>query len=389
MQRCVFGSVALLAMLLCTPTWAADSSRRLLTPDDVNALHEVGDPQLSPDGEWVLHTVRTSDREKDQRNTHVWMTHWSGARSVQLTNSTDSEDTPRWSPDGRYVSFLSSRGGEDAPEQLWLMDRGGGEARVATSFKGDVLDYAWSPDGRQIALIVMDEDPAAKATAKDKTPPPIVIDRYYFKEDETGYLGALRKHLYVLDVATGKTDSLTPGKFDEAWPIWSPDGSQIAFISKRGPDPDRSNDNGLYVIAPRAGSEPRLLTTFHGDAGDSGWMTTPSWRPDGREIALAAARDPKLIYYARQDLMIVNAVSGATRLVTSGIDRNVIYPHWSPDGKSIYGFIEDDRNQYLTRIRPGDEQIRSAARRPPGNDCVRCGREESHRDSRQHCGSPR
>ncbi|MFL6547249.1 MAG: S9 family peptidase [Povalibacter sp.] len=332
---------------------AADSARRLFTPDDVNALHEVSDPQLSPDGEWIAYAVRTSDLEKDERKTHVWMTKWAGTQSLQVTSSKESEDTPRWSPDGHYLSFLSGRGGEDEPDQLWLMDRSGGEGQVITSFKGDVLDYEWSPDGKRIVLVVMDEDPARETEAnKDKTRPPVVIDRYYFKEDETGYLGALRKHLFLLDVATHKTEMLTSGKFDEAWPTWSPDGSLIAFVSKRGSDPDRSNDNGLYVIAPRAGSEPKLVTLFHGDAGDSGWMTTPSWRPDGRALALTVARDPKLIYYAQQDLMIANVDGSGTRIVTTDIDRNVFSPRWSADGKWIYGFIEDDRNQQLIRISP-------------------------------------
>jgi dipeptidyl aminopeptidase/acylaminoacyl peptidase len=328
----------------------AATTPRSMTAADINGVQDVADPQISPDGDWVAYTVRTSNLDKDKRATHIWMTSWDGRRSVQLTNSQDSENAPRWSPDGQYLSFLSARGGEDEPEQLWLMNRSGGEAQVVTSFKGDVLDYEWSPDGKHIALIVMDEDPARPTEAnKDKTPPPIVIDRYYFKEDETGYLGALRRHLYLLDVASRKADVLTQGVFDESLPAWSPDGSLIAFVSKRGPNPDRSNDNGLYVIAPRVGSEPRLVTVFHGDAGDSGWMTTPSWRPDGRALVLTANRDPKLIYYAQQDLMIA-PLDGPARVITEDIDRNLISPRWSGDGKSIYAFVEDDRNQHLVRV---------------------------------------
>jgi dipeptidyl aminopeptidase/acylaminoacyl peptidase len=350
MLRLVTCSYIALLTLACNSSAMAATALRAMTAADITGVQDVADPQISPDGDWVAYTVRTSNLDQDKRVTHVWMTSWDGKRSVQLTSSQDSEHSPRWSPDGQYLAFLSARGGEDEPEQLWLMNRSGGEAQVVTSFKGDVLDYEWSPDSRQIALIVMDEDPARPTEAnKDKTPPPIVIDRYYFKEDETGYLGALRRHLYLFDVASRKADVLTPGMFDESLPAWSPDGSLIAFVSKRGPDPDRSNDNGLYVIAPRVGSEPRRVTVFHGDAGDSGWMTTPSWRPDGRALVLAVNRDPKLIYYAQQDLMIA-PLDGPAHVITGDIDRNLISPRWSADGKSIYAFLEDDRNQHLVRV---------------------------------------
>ena len=166
MRHLLPASLAVLAALFVSTVLASEAERRLLTADDINAIHEVGDPQLSPDGDWVAHTVRTSDVTADKRTTHVWMTSWDGKRTVQLTNSKESEHTPRWSPDGRYLSFLSARSGEDDPDQLWLMDRAGGEAQAVTSFKGDVLDYEWSPDGKRVALIVMDEDPAKLTGAR-------------------------------------------------------------------------------------------------------------------------------------------------------------------------------------------------------------------------------
>ncbi len=126
------------------------------------------------------------------------------------------------------------------------------------------------PTARKLALIVNDEDPREQRGAdKDKTPAPIVIDRYYFKEDVTGYLGTQRRHLYVFDMATRKADNLTPGRFDEIMPSWSPDGSRIAFYSNRNEDPDRNNEYGLYTIEPRAGASATLVTKFQGDAGDS------------------------------------------------------------------------------------------------------------------------
>src|SRR6185369_16781579 len=197
-------------------------------------------------------------------------------------------------------------------------------------------------------LVVLDDPlPGSDAAEQDKTPPPLVIDRYYFKEDETGYLDSRRMHLYVLDVASGKTDVLTDGRFSERYPAWSPDGSQIAFLSKRAPDPDRDNMWGLYVMSAQPGASARLVTMFVGDSGDSGWMGTPQWSPNGREIAFIAGTEHKLLYYAQTKLNVVPSAGGTPRVVSQALDRNVLQPQWSDDGKSLYALVEDDRNQHL------------------------------------------
>jgi dipeptidyl aminopeptidase/acylaminoacyl peptidase len=350
-------ALVLFASLLCA-TAATAMERRALTPDDINALREVDDPRVSPDGDWVAYTVRTADLVKDKRITHIWMASWDGQRALQLTQGEHSAHTPRWSPDGKYISFLTARGDDDEPDQVWLLDRTGGEASPLTGFNGEVVEYAWSPDGKKLALIVGDEDPHKKKKGEeDKTPPSIVIDRYYFKEDKTGYLGAQRQHLYVFDVATRKAENLTPGKYDEGWPSWSPDGRQIAFFSKRSGDPDRNSEFGLYVIAAEPGATPRLVTNFEGDSGDSSAMAPPSWRPDGRELAFVAAGDPKLIYYSTHHINVVSASGGTPRILTRALDRNVMSPVWASNGRAIYFLVEDDRNQHLARIETGDNAI--------------------------------
>jgi dipeptidyl aminopeptidase/acylaminoacyl peptidase len=330
---------------------AATTAQRF-TFEDITAVRDVADPQIAPEGEWVAYTVATNDLEKDKSVTHVWMASWDGRQTVQLTNSDHNEHTPRWSPDGKSLAFLASRSAEeDAPEQVWILNRAGGEAQVLTDFKGSVVDLDWSPDSRRLALIVMDEDPARaiKADSK-KTPPPIVVDRFYFKEDETEYLGALRQHLYVYDLAARKAELLTAGRYDEAQPSWSPDGKEIAFVSKRSPDPDRDSEFGLYAIAPTAGSTPRLITKFQGEAGDSEWSGAPQWSPNGRELAYVTAGDPKLVYFSTHRLAIVPAAGGSPRILTDSIDRSVMSPRWSADGRSLFVLLEDDRNQHLMQV---------------------------------------
>lgn len=344
---------------------AADTGRRPFTVGDLDNLRAVAEPAMSPDGQWVAYAVRSTDARKDERTWHIWMTSWDGRHSMQVTQSPESEHSPGFSPDGRYLTFLSARAEKDGPDALWLLDRAGGDARQVTHFKGDVTDYAWSPDGRKLALAVLDDPLPGSDSAdesgendEDETAPPIVIDRYYFKEDETGYLDSRRVHLYLLDVASGETELLTDGRFSERYPAWSPDGSQLAFLSKREPDPDRDNMWGLYVMSAQPGAQARLVTTFVGDSGDSGWMSAPEWSPDGRDIAFIAGTEHRLLYYAQTKLNVVAAAGGTPRIVSQALDRNVIQPEWSDDGKSIYALIEDDRNQHLALFDAASGRLR-------------------------------
>jgi dipeptidyl aminopeptidase/acylaminoacyl peptidase len=310
---------------------------------DLLQLRDVADPQLAPDGAWVAYTVSSADSVEDKPHTAVWMTSWDGARTLRLTSAKQGETAPRWSPDGRWLAFLSSR--EDEHTQLWLLDRSGGEGRKLSSLAADVDDYVWAPDGKRLALVVEDAD-----TVKPKTPPPIVIDRFQFKQDEAGYLGKQRRHLYVLDVATGNATMLTPGDYDEFLPAWSPDGRALAFVSKRRPHPDRDNNWDLYVIEAAPGSAPRQLTTFEGADNDPETGSRPAWSPDGRWIAYLQGGPPRLIYYAVQTLAVVSAAGGAPRLLTAPLDRNVSNPTWSADGASIFFQLEDDRAVELARV---------------------------------------
>src|SRR2546426_9964814 len=150
--------------------------------DDVLRVRDVREPQISPDGAWVAYTVSTSDTAEDQNKSAVWMASWDGSRNVRLTTSKQGESTQRWSPDGRWLAFLSSR--EDEHTQLWLLDRLGGEGREVTTLPSDVGVYVWAPGGKRIAQVAEDAD-----TAKPRTPPPIVIDRLPFKQDAGGCLG--------------------------------------------------------------------------------------------------------------------------------------------------------------------------------------------------------
>jgi dipeptidyl aminopeptidase/acylaminoacyl peptidase len=339
----------LVLALLLVSAGAVAQTKRPLKADDIYNLREVRDPQRSPDGKWVAYTVTTAVKETDKNNTDVWMVSWDGSQQIQITSTPDGESSPRWSPDGKYLSFVSSRMGAKTG-QIWLLNRGGGEAMKLTDVKGGVSDYAWSPDSKRLALVVEDPDPSAKDAdeTKDekKTPKPIVIDRYQFKADIRGFLRGERTHLQLFDIAAKKAEPLTTGSFNEEDPAWSPDGTRIAFLRRHGTgDVDRMPERDLFVIDARPGSAPRQLTKTtveeHGPVG---------WSPDGRHIAYLLGDEVKNSAYDQAQIAVVPAAGGAAKILTGTLDRPASSVGWSPDGGSVFFIVIDDRAQHLARV---------------------------------------
>ncbi len=328
--------------------------RRALSLDDLAKVRAVSDPQVSPDSRWVAYVVGTIDAEKDTRDSDLWMVSWDGRTDLRLTSTPETSEThPRWSPDGHYLAFLTSRGDEAAKKkgaQVWLLDRRGGEAQKLTDVKGGVSDFAWSPDSARLVLAVDDPDPNDEPDKLDgwkrKTAPPIVIDRYHFKQDGRGYLQALHTHLSIFDMASRKGEPLTSGAFSEEAPAWSPDGNAIAFVSNRAADPDRTEDSHVFVVDATPGAAPRPLTTFAGPNGGR-----PSWSPDGKLIAYLQGDETKLSAYQLDKLAVVPAAGGPARVLTAALDRAVSGPIlWSADGASLSVVVQDDRTTYVGRV---------------------------------------
>ncbi len=298
----------------------------------------------------MAYTVRSLDPKKDAADTDVYMVPFAGGAAVQLTASPKGENRPRFSPDGRWLAFLSGRDGKKA--QVWLLDRRGGEAVKLTDYKADVSDLAWSPDGKRLALVVGDVDPdeedeekaEGEAGGAPKTPKPIVIRRLQFKRDGEGYLRELRQHIHVFDVESKKSIQITSGPYDDSEPVWSPDGSFLAFTSNRTEEPDSNDNSDVFLVEAKAGQKPRALTTSPGTDRD------PAFSPDGKWIAYLAGGDPKDLWYATNHVAVVPAAGGDPRALTRELDRNVGSPRFSPDGRSIYFILEDGGNEHLARV---------------------------------------
>jgi dipeptidyl aminopeptidase/acylaminoacyl peptidase len=345
---------------------------RALALDDLFTLRGVSDPQFSPDGEWVAFTVSRLDRKTDKNDSDIWMASWDGTRRLRMTSSAASEHTPRFSPDGRYLAFLSDRSYEKETDQLWLLHRAGGEAERVTELEGGVSGFAWSPDGRQVVLVVDDTkvktplagepdtpesaaggiekgDEKEKGEGKER-PRPIVLDRLQFKQDTLGYLGKERSRIHLFDLATRKTVVLTPGPYDHDLPAWSPDGTSLAFVSKRGEDPDRHSNWDVFVMKARHGAGAAQLTRSAGSDSDPDYESGPAWSPDGASLAYLHGGAPEKMWYGIVQVAVIGAAGGEPGLPTKVLDRNTIRPRWSPDGRSLLFILEDDGESSLARV---------------------------------------
>lgn len=313
--------------------------KRPIAPSDYYRLQSVSNPQLSPDGKWVLYALSSIDSVKDKRDRDLWMISWDGKENVQLTNGPGSESSAQFSPDGKYISFTASRDGdskEDKRSQIYLMDRRGGEAKKLTNIKGDIEDYVWKPDGSAIVLVI--KDPDYSDTAKTKIRTPYVINRYKFKEDYEGYLDNRKKHLYYFDIRSKKLDTLTSGDHNESDPVFSPDGSKIAFVSNRTADPDRNNNSDIFILTLNSKAPVQQITSWPGAD------LSPQWSPDGKWIAyLQSSSNKPFTMYGENYLAVVSSEGGAPELLSKLTDRPVRNPRWSNDSRSVYVLMQDDR----------------------------------------------
>src|SRR6266852_807906 len=361
----VLGSITLVPSSLP----AQSPSPQPITIDSLLALHEVHDPQISPDGQFVAYTVTIHSLKDDKSETRIWMLPFSGGDAIPLTAEGSSSEHPRWSPDGKFLAFLSER--NEGKTQLYLLNRLGGEAQRLTDTPQNVEDFVWSPDSKRFVLILRDASPEELEAAADKakegsdeksdsskkpkTQRPWVIDRLQLKADTVGYLDRRRTHLYVFDLATKSLTQVTSGDYDDSEPAWSPDGKLLAFSSNRSkPDPDATYDSNIWVVAADNSDKGAHLTPITINPGGD---NSPAWSPDGKFIAYSTTLDHKLFEYATKHIAISPTSGGAAKVLTRSLDRMATNPLFASDGKSIYFIADDDGTQLLAQVSLADNKI--------------------------------
>jgi dipeptidyl aminopeptidase/acylaminoacyl peptidase len=346
-----------LALPLIFAALSLSAQQRSIQLDDLERLREVSEPEISPDGQWVLYTISTVTKDADKRETQLWEVNWDGSQKIQLTFGHDGLAQARWSPDGKYISFVSSRAGAAKGSQIWVLDRRGGEAHQLTALKGRIRSYAWSPDSQRIALVFHQGEESESAGrgarsgseggAAHEDLKPIVVNRYAFKRDGQGYVGDDdHARIYFYTLATGKAEPLTPrDNVDEEDPTWSHDAAKIAFVSNRDKDPDRTRNSQVYVADAQPGALLRALTS-----AESVGAGRIAWSPDDALIAYTIGSQLQYNFHSLSRLAIIPAAGGTPRVLTNSLDRGVSSPSFSDDGKSLSFLVADDLSSYPAQV---------------------------------------
>ncbi|HKF85656.1 MAG TPA: S9 family peptidase [Candidatus Limnocylindrales bacterium] len=286
-------------------------------PDDVYRLAVPFEPRLSPDGARVVFTVKRSAIGKDGYREAIWSVPADGsAPAQQLTLGTRSDRSPRISPDGRTLAFISDRRlyAEEEPDrpkdpkerddcfQVHLLPLDGGESRRLTDLPKGVTELAWSPDGTTLAVLTsslgatLEEDrrkrgrPAKPKPGETPLSDYRFIDRLNYQYNGTGFIDDKDQHLWLVDVASGEARPLVVGATGEEHPAWSPDGTRIAFSANRRRNADLEERRAIWVVEVATGEV--TLIAHGGDA----IFTSPGWTPDGESILALGDQWPRVGY---------------------------------------------------------------------------------------------
>ncbi|MDH5344857.1 MAG: S9 family peptidase [Gammaproteobacteria bacterium] len=345
----VFRWLTVLSVLFATAVNARNDALRALEIDDYFALEYIGSPRVSPDGRWVAYAVSGQDLGNDRHYTRVWMVSMSGGDPLPMTAKGSSAWSPRWSPDGKRLSFIAA--GSDGSSQVFMLNMRGGEREQLTNVAGGVEGYEWSPDGSRLALVRRDPE-------EDKGPGPWVIDRLTFKQDYVGYLDRRRGHLYAYDIDSSAMTQITAGDYEDYAPAWSPDGSMIAFVSNRTEEPDGNWNSDIWLVdpdVPHDEQEPVRVTT-------NPWSDdSPVWHPDGERIGYITTytdrTDVPGPYLQTKVAIIRIGEDDPVLLTTEALDRKANGPAFSPDGRHLYVMLEDDGQVQLAGVSVADGAI--------------------------------
>ena len=321
---------SLLLSLSCAVTGVAAQSPAIPTIDQSLEMRSVNAPALSPDAKHVVYEETRTNWEANAFETDLWLAEVASGERHLLTLAMKSSSDARWSPDGRWIAFLSDRvaalpGSPAGKKQVYCMPAGGGEAQQMTKLENGVNAFEWAPDSKRLALAAEAPEPKSMKDRKDT-----------FGEYHVIHTDYAQVHLWVLAVpqtdAAGRTPAVAEPKLltaGEAFSVggfsWSPDGSRIAFSAQRDPDLISQFSSDIYTVIVADGALKKIVDTPAPD-------NDPKWSPDGKQIAYVTANASPNFFYANRRLAVVGAEGGTPRVLTMSFDEDPNLLRWGPEG---------------------------------------------------------
>jgi dipeptidyl aminopeptidase/acylaminoacyl peptidase len=304
------------------------------TVDQVLSLKRAGSPEISPDGRWVAYPVRETNWDDNAYDTQIWLADATTGATRQLTNAKKSSQSPAWSPNGTRLAFISDRTDK---RQIYIINPVGGEADVLTSLEEGVSNFAWAPDGKAIAYTSTEPKPAALKDREKK-----------FGEFQVVEQDFRMTHLFVIDVATRATRTLTSGAFTVGSFAWSPDGKSIAFDHRVNGSPASSGSADISIVTVLDASVRKLVTQEGPDAH-------PVWSPDGARIAFESSMANPAYFYTNSLIATVPAAGGTPTALSSSFDEDPSIVAWKPNG--LFFSASDHTYSYLYRLDPNTKVV--------------------------------
>jgi len=345
----VHKTLLLLAVCTCAGFSAGFQSSELLK------LRSVGIVQFSPDGSRIAYTVTRNDGPR-RPFAQLWIMTLAEGKSICLSSGDEPSGQPEWSPDGKWIAYS---GRLDGKSGLMVARQDGAEKRFLTALEGTNSPLpgtgkgvAWSPDSKRIAYVSAQPGPETAEATGD----PIVITRYLYKptasEGNSHFNDNRRLHIFVLDLATGASRQLTTGTHYEHSIDWSPDGTEIAFISDLQPgenelfSEDRFFNYDLFVLNPDSGTIRRLTATESAEYG-------PHWSPDGKTIAYEATKrglTDRETTMEDTHVWLIDADGNNRRELGGAIDNRQGGPGWASNGRSVFVTVQERGSVHLYRL---------------------------------------
>ncbi|HEV8147019.1 MAG TPA: S9 family peptidase [Bryobacteraceae bacterium] len=294
----------------------------------------VSSPRISPDGRYIAYVVSEANWEDNSFQTQIWMAMTATGERYQLTHAKKSSSDPRWSPDSKRLAFLSDR---EANQQIYVISPAGGEATQLTRFEGGVSGFEWSPDGRHIVFASTGGDSKAKKDRKDKYGDFEIVEGDY-----------TMRHLWLIatDDEKAKPEALTSGTdFSVDSYTWSPDSKRIAFAATRDPDLSSSATADIYVVRLSDKYVKKLVDATGPDRN-------PVWSPDGTQIAYQAGAEAS---YLNSRLAVVPADGGKPHFIAEGFDENAQLASWAASG--LYFDAQQRTAAHLFRVTPATGKV--------------------------------